>query len=394
MFDTLDAVRDDFIRRLERAATDRHLPMHLATLATSDADARVLVTYGGGSIKQNGVYNQVMAALSGRSITEFGGIEPNPQYETLKKAVDLARKEQVNFVVAVGGGSVIDGTKFIVAAMEYEGDEPWDILSKKAPVSGAVPFGTVLTLPATGSEMNSGAVITRAETKEKFSFGSPYTFPKFSVLDPETTYTLPLRQISNGIVDTFTHVLEQYLTYPVNAPLQDRMAEAILLTLSEEGPKALANPQDYDTMANFMWCATMALNGVIRVGVPTDWATHYIGHELTALHGIDHARTLAIVLPSLLRYKQESKKEKLLQYGERVWGVSAGTEDERLEATIQATIAFFESLGIKTKLTDYEVGGDTIKEIVRRFEERGVKDLGERADIQIKDVEEILTMSL
>ncbi|MBC5991357.1 iron-containing alcohol dehydrogenase [Pontibacter cellulosilyticus] len=358
------------------------------------ADARVMITYGGGSIKENGVYDQVIAALGNRSIVEFKGIEPNPHYETLMQAVNLAKRHRIDFILAVGGGSVIDGTKFIVAAMEYEGEDAWDILAKKVPVTKAVPFGTVLTLPATGSEMNSGSVITRAETKEKLAFGSPFTFPKFSVLDPETTYTLPLRQISNGIVDAFTHVLEQYLTYPVNAPLQDRMAESILLTLKEEGPKAILNPQDYDTMSNFMWCATMALNGIIRVGVPTDWATHYIAHELTALHGIDHARTLAIVLPSLLRYKQETKKEKLLQYGERVWGVSSGTEDERLEATIQATIAFFETLDIKTKLKDYEVGEDTIREIVRRFEERGVKNLGERADIQVKDVEEILTMSL
>ena len=358
------------------------------------ADARVMITYGGGSIKENGVYDQVIAALGTRCVAEFKGIEPNPHYETLMQAVSLAKRHTIDFVLAVGGGSVIDGTKFIVAAMEYEGEDAWDILAKKVPVTKAVPFGTVLTLPATGSEMNSGSVITRAETKEKLAFGSPFTFPKFSVLDPETTYTLPLRQISNGIVDAFTHVLEQYLTYPVNAPLQDRMAESILLTLKEEGPKAIQNPQDYDTMANFMWCATMALNGIIRVGVPTDWATHYIAHELTALHGIDHARTLAIVLPSLLRYKQNVKKEKLLQYGERVWGVNAGTEDERIEATIQATIAFFESLDIRTTLRDYEVGEDTVKEIVRRFEERGVKNLGERADIQIKDVEEILTMSL
>ncbi|PTX14526.1 NADP-dependent alcohol dehydrogenase [Pontibacter mucosus] len=356
--------------------------------------ARIMVTYGGGSIKKNGVYDQVMAALQDFEVSEFGGIEPNPHYETLMKAVALAKEKQVTFFLAVGGGSVIDGTKFIVAAMEYEGENPWNILAKREPVTRATPFGTVLTLPATGSEMNSGAVVTRVSTKEKFSFGSPFTFPKFSVLDPETTFTLPARQISNGIVDAFSHVLEQYLTYPVNAPLQDRMAEAILLTLKEEGPKAVQNPQDYDTMANFMWAATMALNGVIRVGVPTDWATHYIGHELTALHGIDHARTLAIVFPALLRYKSETKKEKLLQYGDRVWGVASGSESERLEATLQATVDFFESLGIKTRLSDYEVGEDTINTIIRRFEERGVKDLGERADIQIQDVKEILTLSL
>lgn len=358
------------------------------------ADARVMMTYGGGSIKKNGVYEQVAKALEGRIIIEFSNIEPNPHYETLMQAVEIGRRQEIDFILAVGGGSVIDGTKFIVAAMAYQGEDPWDILAKREQVKGAIPFGTVLTLPGTGSEMNSGAVITRESTKEKLSFGSPYTFPKFSVLDPETTFTLPLRQISNGVVDAFTHVLEQYLTYPVNAPLQDFMAESVLLTLKEEGPKAMLNPQDYDTMANIMWSATMALNGVIRVGVPTDWATHMIGHELTALHGIDHARTLAIVLPSLLRYKSEGKKEKLLQYGRRVWGVDAGTEDECLEATLQATISFFESMDINTKLSDYEVGEDTIQTIVQRFQERGVKDLGERADIQVEDVKEILKMSL
>lgn len=356
--------------------------------------ARIMVTYGGGSIKKNGVYDQVMDALRGFDVIEFSGIEPNPHYETLMQAVEIAKRQQIDFFLAVGGGSVIDGTKFIVAAMEYQGADPWDILAKREPVTNATPFGAVLTLPATGSEMNSGSVVTRVSTQEKLAFGSPFTFPKFSVLDPETTFTLPIRQISNGVVDAFTHVLEQYLTYPVNAPLQDHFAEAVLLTLKEEGPKAVQNPNDYDTMANFMWSATMALNGVIRTGVPTDWATHYIAHELTALHGIDHARTLAVVLPSLLRYKSESKKAKLLQYGSRVWGLNAGTEDERIEATIQATIAFFESLDIKTRLSDYEVSEDTIKTIVARFEERGVKNLGERADIQIPDVKQILTMSL
>lgn len=357
-------------------------------------NARVMITYGGGSIKKNGVYGQVMEALKNHQVIEFQGIEPNPRYETLMQAVGIAKREQVDFILAVGGGSVIDGTKFIAAAILYDGDTPWDMLSKGIKAKKAVPFGSVLTLPGTGSEMNSGAVITRDETREKFSFGSPFTFPVFSVLDPETTYTLPLRQISNGVVDAFTHVLEQYLTYPVNAPLQDRMAEAVLLTLKEEGPKALENPQDYDTMANIMWSATMALNGVIRVGVPTDWATHYIGHELTALHGIDHARTLAVVLPSLLRYKHETKKEKLLQYGARVWDVTVGTDDEKIEATIQATISFFESLDIRTRLQDYDVEQSTIRTIVKRLQERGTKNLGERADIQVEDVEKILTLSL
>ncbi|MBC6988685.1 iron-containing alcohol dehydrogenase [Hymenobacter sp. BT491] len=358
--------------------------------------AKVLVTYGGGSIFKNGVYDQVKAALGEFEVVEFGGIEPNPHYETLMKAVALAKAENVDFILSVGGGSVLDGTKFIAAAIRYEGADPWELLSQKATVKAqsAVPFGAVLTLAATGSEMNSGAVITRESTKEKLSFGSPHTFPKFSVLDPETLFSLPPRQISNGIVDAYTHVLEQYLTYPVNSPLQDRQAEAVLLTLIEEGPKVLQNPQDYDAMANFMWAATNALNGTLSAGVVTDWATHMIGHELTALYGIDHARTLAVVLPSLLRYKQESKQAKLLQYGERVWNITSGTPAERVEATVQATVRFFESVDIKTRLSDYAVGPDTIQHIVERFEQRGPKNLGERGDIQPRDVQEILTMSL
>lgn len=356
--------------------------------------AKVLLTYGGGSIKQNGVYDQVKAALQGFDTVEFGGIEANPHYETLMRAVVLARTEKVDFILAVGGGSVVDGTKFIAAAVPFAGEDPWDILSKRAKVTSALPFGAVLTLPATGSEMNSGSVVTRVSTKEKLAFSSPLTFPKFSILDPETCFTLPKHQIANGIADAFTHVLEQYLTYPVNTPLQDRQAEAVLLTLIEEAPKVLENPRDYDAMANFMWATTNALNGTLAAGVVTDWSTHYVAHELTALHGIDHARTLAIVLPSMLRYRRAGKLQKLVQYGQRVWNISTGTDEERAEAAVQATVRFFESLEIKTRLSDYEVGEETIRHIVQRFTERGVKNLGERADVQIADVEQILTLSL
>jgi NADP-dependent alcohol dehydrogenase len=359
------------------------------------AGAKVLLTYGGGSIFQNGVYEQVKTALQGHEVVEFGGIEPNPHYETLMRAVALAKAEQVDFILSVGGGSVLDGTKFIAAAIEYEGEDAWDILSKKATVKvqRAVPFGAVLTLAATGSEMNAGAVITKAATQEKYSFASVHTFPKFSVLDPETLFSLPARQISNGIVDAFVHVLEQYLTYSVNSPLQDRQAEAVLLTLIEEGPKVLQNPQDYDAMANFMWAATNALNGTLAAGVVQDWATHMIGHELTALHGIDHARTLAVVLPSLLRHQLPTKQAKLLQYGRRVWNITEGPEAERAEAAIEATVRFFEGLDVRTRLADYQVGADTVQRIARRFEERGSR-LGERADIGHAEVERILTMSL
>ena len=351
--------------------------------------SKILITYGGGSIFKNGVYDQVKESIKGFEVLEFGGIEPNPHYETLMKAVEIVRKANISFLLSVGGGSVIDGTKFIAAAACYAGADPWDILSKRAPVTAAVPHGAVLTLPATGSEMNAGAVITRVETKEKLAFGSPKVMPLFSVLDPETIYSLPEKQIANGIVDAFVHVIEQYLTFPVNSPIQDRFAESILKTLIEEGPKVIADKTNYDAAANFMWSATMALNGLIGAGVPQDWATHMIGHELTAFHGIDHARTLAIVLPGVMKIEREQKKAKLLQYGERVWGILDGTDGERINQTIGKTVAFFESLGVQTKLPDYSVSTETINAITDRFRKRGYK-LGEKANIGPEEIQMIL----
>jgi len=355
------------------------------------ADAKILITYGGGSIKANGVYEQVKAALAGRNFLEFGGIEANPHLETLLKAVELIRTEGIDFLLAVGGGSVVDGTKFIAAAVPFDGD-PWDICAKHAPVKAAIPFGAVLTLPATGSEMNTSSVVTKWETQEKLFFSSPLVFPKFSVLDPETTYSLPPRQVSNGIVDAYVHVMEQYLTYPANAPLQDRMAESILKTLIEEGPKVLADLHNYEARANVMWCATMALNGLIGVGVPQDWATHMIGHELTALHGIDHAQTLAIVLPNMLTIRRDRKRQKLLQYADRVWGLVDGTEESRIDQAITKTREFFEAVGVRTHLSDYGVGLDVIPLITDRFEKRGFVTLGEHKDVTPKVVEQILTL--
>ena len=355
------------------------------------SDAKILITYGGGSIKSNGVYEQVRAALEGRNFVEFGGIEANPHLETLLKAVELIRSEGVDFLLAVGGGSVLDGTKFIAAAVPFDGD-PWDILAKQAPVTAAIPFGAVLTLPATGSEMNTNSVVTKWETQEKLFFASPLVFPRFSVLDPETTFSLPPRQVSNGIVDAYAHVMEQYLTYPVNAPLQDRMAESILKTLIEEGPKTLADFHDYEARANVMWCATMALNGLIGVGVPQDWATHMIGHELTALHGIDHAQTLAIVLPNTLTIRRDRKHQKLLQYAERVWGLVDGTEESRIDQAIAKTRDFFEAVGVRTHLSDYGVGLDVIPKIIDRFEKRGFVAFGEHKDVTPKVVEQILAL--
>jgi len=342
------------------------------------AGNKVMLLYGGGSIFKNGVYDKVKAALERFDVTEFSGIEPNPTYETAMKAVEIIKEKKIDFLLAVGGGSVIDATKFIAAAVQYRFGDPWNILAKNMPVTSALPFGTVLTLPATGSEMNKNSVISRKSTNEKLAFGSPVVFPKFSVLMPEAAGTLPPKQVANGIVDAFVHVIEQYLTYPVNSPIQDRFAEAILLTLIEEGPKAYRNPFSYEDMSNLMWSATMALNGLIGCGVPGDWSVHSIGHELTALHGIDHARTLAIVLPGLWKTLKEEKKEKLLQYGQRVWNITEGTEEERIQAAIDKTEGFFESLGVKTRLGEYNVSQETIDRIVARFEERKWVALGDR----------------
>ncbi|MDR3188694.1 MAG: iron-containing alcohol dehydrogenase [Prevotellaceae bacterium] len=348
------------------------------------AHAKVLVTYGGGSIKKNGVYEQVKAALSGFSHLEFGGIEPNPRYETCMKAVELIRREKVTFLLAVGGGSVVDGTKLIAAAVSFGGN-PWDIVAKRAPFTAALPIGVVLTLPATGTEMNGNSVITRAETQEKLSFSSPLAYPKFSILDPETTYSLPPRQVSNGVVDAFVHVAEQYMNPPASAPLQDYYAESILKVLIEEGGKALSAPLDYNVRANVMWAATMALNGLIACGVPQDWSTHEIGHELTALHGLDHGQTLAVVMPGVWRTLRAQKFDKLLQMGERVFGITGGAPEERVEAAIDATENFFRSLGTKTRLSEYGLNASVIEPIAQRFAARG------HAFITADMVREVLT---
>ncbi len=358
------------------------------------ASAKVLLTYGGGSIRQNGVYEQTMKALEGRTVIEFGGIEPNPEYETLMHAVELGRSENVDILLAVGGGSVLDGTKFIAAAIPFSGDA-WDICRKGASIERAVPLASILTLPATGSESNSFAVVSRAETSEKLAFSSVHCYPKFAVLDPETTFSLPERQVANGVVDAFVHTMEQYLTYPVNSPLQDRFAESILQTLVEVGPKTLAAPSDYDLRASFVWSATMALNGLIGAGVPQDWATHMIGHELTALYGIDHARTLAVVLPHLLRVRKEQKREKLLQFASRIWGVHTGSDDERIEAGIRHMEQFFESLGLPTKLKSYDDAEiETPSIVASRLESRGFTKLGERQDVTPAAVAQVLSLSM
>ena len=357
-------------------------------------NAKVLMLFGGGSIKTNGVYEQVSKALSSYEVIEFGGIPANPEYEVLLEALNIIKTENITFLLAVGGGSVIDGTKFLSAASLFEGETPWDILSKNIRTLKGMPFGTVLTLPATGSEMNSGAVITRAETKEKFAMGGPGLFPVFSILDPEVVKSIPQRQIANGLADAFTHVLEQYMTYSVDAKLQDRFAESILQTLIEVAPAILKDTSDYKAASNFMWSCTMALNGLIQQGVPSDWAIHMIGHELTALYGIDHARTLAIITESHYKVSLEDKQEKLAQYAERVWNVTEGTLEEKALAGIQKTTEFFHSLDIDTKLSEYtEDYKGTAQIISKRFEERGWKGIGEKGKVTPALVEKIVEMS-
>lgn len=331
------------------------------------ADAKVMVTFGGGSARRNGVYDQVKAALQGRDFSEFWGIEPNPRVETLRKAVAQGKAEGVNFLLAVGGGSVIDGTKLISAAIA-SADDAWDLVLRGAD-RGGIPLAAVLTIPATGSEMNGTAVISREETQEKYPFYGRY--PEFSILDPEVIYSLPDFQIACGLSDIFVHVMEQYLTTPDQSRIMDRWSEGILQTVIEIAPLIRADKTDYRTMSDFMFSATMALNGYIAQGVTEDWATHMIGHELTALAGVTHGASLAIVLPATMSVLREQKQGKILQYGERIWGITEGTVEERVEQAIARTREFFASLGLATTLTEAGVPESVIDTIAERFNKIG-----------------------
>jgi NADP-dependent alcohol dehydrogenase len=358
------------------------------------ANAKVLMLYGGGSIIKNGIYEQVKSALKNFEVVEFGGIPANPEYTVLLNALDIIKNQNITYLLAVGGGSVIDGTKFLSSAALYTGTNTWDILQKGIRTEVGMPFGVVLTLPATGSEMNSGAVISRSETKEKFGMGGPGLFPQFSILDPSVISSIPHRQIANGIVDAFTHVLEQYMTYPIGANLQDRIAESIMQNLIEVAPEIMKDNTNYNAQCEFMWSCTMALNGLIQKGVPTDWAIHAIGHELTALFGIDHARTLAIIMGSHYNFNFESKKEKLAQFATRVWHINEGDVDEKARIAITKTEAFFHSLGIQTKLSEYtENYKEAAPFIFKNFTARGMLGLGEHKNITPTDVVKIVEMS-
>ncbi|MFD2166198.1 iron-containing alcohol dehydrogenase [Thalassotalea euphylliae] len=365
----------------------------IAKLAKSiDKQHKVLLAYGGGSIKSNGVYQQVLTALKDHAIVEFSGIEPNPSYETTMKAVELVKEENVDFILAVGGGSVVDGCKFIAAAAKFDG-EPWDILAKNAPVNAAIPLGVVLTLPATGSESNSFAVVSKLSTKDKFAFGSPYVHPLFAVLDPDVMKSLPDRQLTNGIVDAFVHIMEQYLTYSVNAKVQDRFAEGLLLTLIEEGPKVFSANDD-EVRANVMWSATMALNGLIGAGVPQDWSTHGIGHEITALYGLDHAQTLAIILPRMMSEMRKEKQDKLVQYAARIWGITEGDIDKKIDQAIEKTESFFHAVGMKTRFADYNLNEEVVDALVAQLERHNQTAMGERQAVTLERSKRIIRASL
>ncbi|MEO8902133.1 MAG: iron-containing alcohol dehydrogenase [Polyangiaceae bacterium] len=357
------------------------------------ADARILLVAGGGSLRQNGVLEQVKAALAGRTVHEFWGVKPNPNLETLLPALEVVKNEAIDFVLAVGGGSVIDGAKFIAAAARTA-VEPWNLLAKGVRVTGALPLGVVLTMPGTGSESNGAAAISNHETGQKLVFVSPLCFPRFAVLDPELTFSLPPNQVANGVADAFVHVLEQYLTYPAGGTLADRLAEALLLTLKEQGPLALTDPKNYEVRANLMWAANLALNGLIAQGVPQDWTTHHIGHELTALFGIDHARSLAIALPAVLQARRLQKSEKLVQFGQRVFGVEGNSDEERIDRTIAKTVSFFEELGIPTRLSAYNLGQEVIAQVVAKLKASRRLRMGERLDITPDDAGQMLAYAL
>lgn len=354
--------------------------------------SKVLMVYGGGSIKRNGVYHQVTEALKGFEVIEFPGIEANPHYETCMKAVEIVREKKIDFLLAVGGGSVIDATKFIAVAVGFEGD-PWDILSKGGQIKRALPLGTVLTLAATGSEMNERSVISRVSTREKLNFANPLIFPQFSVLDPEVTYSLPARQVANGVVDSFIHVVEQYLTYPVNAKVQDAFSEGLMRVIYEEGLKVLDNPDDYDIRANLMWAATNALNVWIGQGVPQDWSSHRMGYSLTAQFGLDHAQTLAILLPGVMTYMFKEKQAKLARMGEVVFGITEGTEEERARKTIAACEDFFRRMGLKTRLGECGITEKDLDALAAPVDKQGWK-LGEHHNIDSRVAREIMLLRM
>lgn len=356
----------------------------------------VLLVYGGGSIKKTGLYDRVLKQLKqiGVRAVELPGVEPNPRVSTVRRGIELCRSEQVDLVLAVGGGSVIDAAKAVAVGVPYEGDV-WDFLIRKAKIEAALPLATVLTLSATGSEMNGGAVITDWEQKLKKSFSSPYSYPKFSILDPTLTYTVPVNQTVNGIVDTMSHVMEQYFSQTTNTPLQERLCESILQTVIENGEKALKDPSHPEARANLMLCSTYALNGgMISVGMQGDWATHGMEHEVSAIYDIAHAEGLAILFPNWMKYVYRERIERFVQFAVRVWGIDPeGKSDEEIAlAGIQATRDYFTRIGAPARLSDLNIGDDQLQRMADEAVRFG--PIGWFKKLNSEDVLAILRMSL
>ena len=346
-------------------------------------DAKVLLLYGGGSIKQYGVFDRVVEALGDRQWGEFGGIEANPVFETLMEAVAQIKKDGYDYLLALGGGSVIDGTKFIAAAVPFDGD-PIDIfamgIGKGLPVKSSMPFGTVLTLPATGSEMNSDSVISFKEKGAKVSFDSVHSFPQFSVLEPETTYTLPVRQRRNGIADGYIHVLENYLTHDLGGDIPDYFSEGILKTFIKHADAYInEDSKDYEVASNVMWACTMALNGVASKGNVGDWSTHSLGHEITAFNHTDHAKTLTPIILATMDVRRDEKHAKILRYARNIWHIEDKDEEKVIDKAIERTAAFFESIGMPTKLRQVGIQEEDINSLVNQLEAHKENTIGENA---------------
>ena len=355
-------------------------------------DARVLLLYGGGSILRNGIDAQVRSALAGRQVLAFGGVEPNPVYETLQRAAEQARAADVDFVVGVGGGSVVDAAKFLAAMIASGDSDPWDRFVAEEFPAEAIPVGAVLTLAATGSESNAVSVISSRSRGLKLPFRNDRARPRFAILDPSTLASLSVKQLQNGVVDAFTHVLEQYMTRPVNAPIQYGYSETLMRVLAEWGPRLLESgpgPEGDDARENIMWAANQALNGLIAAGVPEDWSTHMIGHAITAVYGIDHARTLSAVMPALMRHEIGRKQSMLARLGRLVWHIHEPDDAVAAAKAIDATERFFQRMGCPISPADFDVEFE-IDPVIAHLEKAGHTKLGESGVIDSTAIREIL----
>jgi NADP-dependent alcohol dehydrogenase len=356
------------------------------------ADARVLLLYGGGSIKANGVYQAVLAGLDGRFVCEFEGVEPNPVYETLQKAAGVVKDKALDYIIGVGGGSVIDAAKFLAYLATSNADDPWDDLVSGRFPERMIPVGAILTLPATGSESNAVSVITNRTRRLKIPFASESARPAFAILDPTAMRSLDRRQLENGVVDAMTHVLEQYMTYQQNAPIQYGYAETLMRVLVEWGPKLVDEPSD-EARENVMFAANQALNGFLGAGLPQDWSTHMIGHAITAIYDIDHARTLSTIMPSVMRLRIGPKRAMLARLARNVF-LSAEISDEKAaDFAISRLEQFFARMGCPVKLREYGVAVDA-DEIADHLERASQTALGEHADIDPQTVREIIALAM